>query len=163
MAVMASVCVIFHRVPSSFNPPLIDKVTIFSDGIIVDTRSSTKDSEAIFNEAMNWASESLGLTYRPDMVSRKVYVSEFVVRSEAALNNLNPALQAFSTKLSKTINHYAGITSKYELSGISFNYDSSQDRTSIPPFRIERLENPAYQENKYYTGAPLPTDEHLKF
>jgi hypothetical protein len=146
----------------NWNGILIDIVTIFGDGIVIDTRSSTKDSEAIFNEAMEWASKSVGITYSPDMVSRKIYVSELVLRSEVGFNSLNPALESFSEKLSNTIGLYAGQVSNYTLNGVTFSYDSSHLNTSVAPFRIDRLEKAAYSENKYYAVAPLPTEEHLK-
>ncbi len=146
----------------NWNGILIDRVTIFGDGIVIDTRSSTKDSEAIFDEAMQWASESVGITYSPNMVSRKIYVSELVLRLEVGFNSLNPALQSFCEKLSSTVNSYAGLTANYGLNGVTFNYDTSHLNTSIAPFRIDRLENTAYSENKYYAVAPLQTDEHLE-
>ena len=140
----------------------IDKLTILPDGIIIDTRSSTTDSETIFNEAIQWASESLGLTYKPEMVSRKVYVSELVIRSEVGFNSLNPSLQSFTEKLSKTVNFFAQSMPGYELSGVIFNCDTSEIKPSIAPFKVERLVNASYSENKYYAVAPLPTEEHLQ-
>jgi len=146
----------------NWNGILIDAVTIFSDGIIVNTRSSTKDSEAIFNEAMQWASESIGITYSPSMISRKIFVSEFILRSEVALSGLNPALQAFSKKVSDTLTTYTKLKLNYEFNGAIFHYDQWATKTSVAPFKIERLENSDYSENKYYSVAPLPTEEHLK-
>lgn len=147
----------------NWNGTLINKVTIFGNGIVIDTRSSTRDSEVIFNEAMQWASESLGLTYRPSMVTSKLYVSELIVRTKAILNNLNPALQSFSENLSKSINSHTGLNAKYGLTGLIFYFDTSTTKATPPPFRIEPLSEVAYSENKYYSMAPIPTEEHLEF
>lgn len=140
----------------------IDKITIFPDGIVIETRSSTADSEAIFDEAIVWASESLGLTYKPEMVTRRVYISELIFRTDVALNNLNPILQQFSEKISNAVKRETGFAYNFEPSGILFHYDASETKTSVTPFRIERLDNTAYSANKYYSIAPLHTEEHLK-
>jgi len=147
----------------NWNGTLISKVTIFSNGIVIDTRSSTRDSEAIFNEAMQWVSESIGLTYRPSMVTSKLYVSELIVRTKAILNNLNPALQSFSENLSKSINAHTRLNAKYGLSGLIFHFDTSTIKVAPPPFTIEPLGEVVYSENKYYSTAPMPTEEHLEF
>lgn len=147
----------------NWNGTLISKVTIFGNGIVIDTRSSTKDSEAIFNEAMQWTSESVGLTYHPSMVTSKIYVSELVVRTKVVLNNLNPALQSFGEQLSKSINSHTGLNVTNELGGLVFYFDTSAIKAAPPPFRIERLGEVAYSENKYYSMAPIHTEEHLEF
>ena len=146
----------------NWNGKSIDRITIFSDGIVIDMRSSTRDAEALFNEAMEWASNSVGITYSPNMVSRKVYVSELILRSEIGFNSLNPALEAFTKRLSDTITSYVGAKPNYGLNTVAFNYDTSHLNTSIAPFRIERLERTSYSENKYYAVAPLQTEEHLE-
>ena len=146
----------------AWNNIAIDSVTIFSDGIVIDTRSSTTDSEAIFNEALEWASTSYGLTYKPEMVSRKRCVSEVVIRSVAALSGLNRGLEIFSDQLSAALNNFANIDTKFELNSVGFHYDASELKIATAPFKIERLENVAYSDNKYYSVAPLPTEEHLR-
>ena len=145
----------------AWNNIAIDKVTIFSDGIVVDTRSSTSDSEAIFEEAMQWAAESFGLTYKPEMVSHRRYVSELIVRTNASLNSLHSKLVTFSAQLSKSLSKFVALDVTLELSSVAFHYDGSAAKTTVAPFRLERLENSAYTENKYYALAPLPTEEHL--
>jgi hypothetical protein len=147
----------------AWNGISIAKVSIFGGFIGVETRSSTKDSEAIFNEALEWASESFGLTYKPAMVSKRAYLSEIIFRSEKNLNSLNPAFQSFGAKLSKALKTHTGVTTDYELGGIVFGYDTSMVKNSYSPFRIERLEGSEFYENKYYSGSPLPTEEHVEF
>lgn len=145
----------------AWNNIAIDKITIFSDGIVLDTRSSTKDSEAIFNEALEWASASYGLTYVPEMVSRRRYISEIIFRSSVGLNHLNPDIEGFNSKVSTTLNKFTDLDVKFELSSIGFHYDTSEVKFAVAPLKIERLENSGYSENKYYSVAPLPTEEHL--
>src|SRR4051812_10079077 len=55
---------------------VINQFVLYTNGILVDTMSSTDIAEAMLIDAMTWAAESFGLRYRPDMLNRKVYVSE---------------------------------------------------------------------------------------
>jgi hypothetical protein len=140
----------------------IDKVSIFFNGIVVHTRSSTADAEKIFYEALQWAADSFGLSYTPEMVSKKLYLSEILFHSDAKLSNLNPALETFSAKISSAFERYTGMAAKHEADKISFHLDVSEMNLPISAFRVERAESTPFSENKYYSVAPLPTDEHLQ-
>jgi hypothetical protein len=152
--------IVFER--GAWEDVAIEKLTIYSDGIIVDTRSSTTDSEKIFEESLEWASEAFGLTYQPEMVTKRIYISEVVVRAEKPLNALNPGLEAFSREISKSFKTFTGIDVNHELSNVGFHYDASEMKTPIAPFKFERLEDAPHSLNKYFSVAPLPTEEHLR-
>jgi hypothetical protein len=139
----------------------IDRARILDEAIVIETRSSTNDSESIFEETLQWAADSFGLTYKPEMITRKLYVSEVYFRSEKSLCSLNPALQGFGEKLTNSMKEHTNTSFNYEMSGLSFYYDSSTIKIAPAPFKIERLETAGYSENKYYSLAPLPTEVHL--
>lgn len=140
----------------------IDKVAIHSEFIIVETRSSTKDSEAIFNEALQWAADTIGITYAPDMVSQRGYVSELNVRCNSNLSKLNDKLTQFGESVSSALLEHTGKKAKYETTGITLHYDTAQIKNFVAPFKIERLLDSSFSANKYYSVAPLPTEEHLR-
>src|SRR5258708_13651313 len=146
----------------AWNNTAIDKATIFNDGIVVSTRSSTADSEAIFYEALDWPAISYQLTYSPEMVSKKRYVSEVLFQSEVPLNNLNPSLNSFNDQISASLKTFAALDVKCETHGVAFHYDASDTKIAVTTFRIDRLESSSYASNKYYSIAPLPTEEHLR-
>lgn len=140
----------------------IDKVSIFSEAIVIDTRSSTADSEAIFHEALTWASETYGITYSREMVSRRFYVSEVTVRTEKNLSGLNPKLELLGNHIAKAVRKQNGLDVQFEPTSIGIQYDISDTKMATAPFRFERLEGTRFSENKYYSVAPLTTDEHLE-
>jgi len=91
-------------------------VVLYNNGIQVDARSSTDDSELILEDALKWAADTFGLIYKPAMLTRKAYLSELDVACETPLDALNPKLNAFVDKLSKTVTL---LISKQLLSGLT--------------------------------------------
>jgi hypothetical protein len=130
---------------------------------LVDTISSTDNAEAMLEDAMIWAAESFNLKYRSDMLNRKSYVSELLFRSEVTLEALNPALKELSERLSKYISDKEDCALSFEPVGISFWFDTLKLKMPGVALRIERLADTPFSEMKYYSIAPLPTGEHIKF
>jgi len=139
----------------------IDKLIIFSNGLQLDTSSSTKDSEAILEEALNWASKTLGLRFRRDMIQRKGYVSQFSFFSDAPLLQLNPIFKTVSAKVARGASESLRVPAVYEPTGIVFSLDPAEQRIPMHPFTIERKQGVAFADKKYFSAAPLPTDTHL--
>jgi hypothetical protein len=139
----------------------INKFTLYQDGILVETCSSTADSERILCEALSWAASEFGVTYRPEMIKRKAYVSDLTFYSETPLLTvLNPALSALADRIGRAINEIRHDDFKYEPSGITAHYDQSLKQVPIAPFTIQRRVQTPFSENKYFSEAPLPTDIH---
>src|SRR5436853_7534082 len=53
--------------------------TRFDDGMVAETRSSTRDSEAFLEELAEWIVKDFGLVFRPEMIRMKGYVSDLTV------------------------------------------------------------------------------------
>src|SRR5271166_1810709 len=128
---------------------------IYSDGFVVDSRSSTKVSDDFMDEVLTRVAGDFDLAYNPKIVRKKLYASELNVRCKRGLQTLNPKLKDFANKLSKLMH------SQVELSSVAF---WSEQRASTPfsPFRFERKLNADFSENRYYSAAPLQTEDHLK-
>lgn len=136
-------------------------LTIFNDGFVVDTRSSTRDSDAFLDDFLNYLSNEFGLSPYQDVLRSKIYVSELWVKTEKYLNALNPKLANFSKRLTSLIEGHSYHPIAYETSGIIFWTDPIV--TNPPtPFRLERMIDRPFAENRYYSVAPLQTDIHLE-
>lgn len=140
----------------------IEKVIIYNNGIVLDTRSSTQDSESILEDALTWASKSLGLTYVPGMIKRRAYVSQLTFYFDYHLDGLREELYLISERISELVNSYTGQSLKYRTSAISFQYDPLTVKLTPAPFTIERRQDVPFSENKYFSVAPLPTDLHTE-
>jgi hypothetical protein len=142
-----------------WNDLSIDRLGLYTTGILVDTSASTSASEAILLDALSWAAESFGLTYKPEMMNNKVYVSELIVKCETSLN---PALESLANKLSKSVSKMVNQTVSYEPATIALNFDLLLSKPPLAPFRLEKLADVPFSENKYHAIAPVPTEEHIQ-
>jgi hypothetical protein len=136
-------------------------LTIFNDGFLADTRSSTEDSDAFLNEFFSWISGEFGLVQYKEILRSRVYVSELWVKTDKSMNTLNPKLENFAKRLTSLIvghNHHPIL---FETYGISF---WTNPIITNPPatFKFERAEGAPFNENRYYLAAPLQTNLHLE-
>lgn len=140
----------------------VDRLTIYRNGVLVDTRSSTTDSERILEEALLWVASEFGIVYRPGMIKRKGYVSNLTFYSEVPLlAGLNIALSRLSGRVGRAISQTIGDDVQYEPTGISIHDDQLSRRVPLAAFTIHRRIETPFSQNKYFSEAPLPTDLHL--
>jgi hypothetical protein len=134
-------------------------LTIHRDGLVAETRSSTKDTDAFIEEVLRLAVQDFGLVYHPEMIRQKHYVSELNVSSQYRLNRLNPRLQAFADRITSMLGNVPGTL--FEPASISFWADPSAP-FHYSHFVFERKVNTPFSEHRYYSRAPLHTIDHLK-
>jgi hypothetical protein len=138
---------------------VVDSLTIFKDGIVVDTRSSTEDSEKVILELLTFAGEAFGATARP---TRKLFVSQIIFTSDLKLSALNPILQPLTNKLSERVSEVLGQRVEFEPTGIVLSPDPSLSKINPAGFTIERRANIPFSENTYFSSAPLRTSDHIE-
>jgi hypothetical protein len=136
-------------------------LTIFNDGLVVDTRSSTNDSDAFLNDFLNHLSKEFNLTPYLEVIRSKIYVSEVWVQTDKLLNSLNPKLDSFAKRITSLIGGHSRYPIAHETSGIIFSADPVVTNPQTP-FRFERVIDRPFEENRYYSIAPLQTDVHLE-
>lgn len=140
----------------------IDSVTMFTKGVVIDTRSSTEDGERFILDAAEWAGQFFGTERDPQRISRKFFLSELSFYSEKPLDLLNTKLRDFAARLGEAVSRYAHEPHTFEPTGIIFSSDPPT-RLGTLHLRIDRLAGSPFWENKYFSSAPLPTNEHLAF
>jgi hypothetical protein len=137
----------------------IEKVTLFHNGIVVDTRSSTENSENVLLDILDQAQKTLGSKV---IVTRKHFVSQFVFKSAMRFEKLNPVL----TKIGKVVGEELsrGLRQPYivEPSAVKVTADITQVRVSPALFTIERREDTPFSEDTYFASAPLRTLVHME-
>ena len=139
----------------------IDRVALFNWGVVVDTSASTDASEEILQDIQKWGAETYGLSNRPNLITRRAYVSEIVFSSEMFLSSINPYLQALGGTITKLVTGYGNESLSYEVVGFGLAFDSTQTKQLFTPFRVERLVDASFADKKYYSGAPLRTSDHI--
>jgi hypothetical protein len=132
----------------------IVKATMYGDGIVAESVLSTDFTEAFLADALSFLSGEFGLTYRPEMIHKKIYLSELVVHTEKSLNPLFSKLSGLGESLSRLTGQI------FEPTGFSFGIDTQATPARPVPFRLEREVNKGFDQGRYYSAAPLRTSEH---
>jgi len=129
--------------------------TVYTDGLAVDTYSSTDDSEELLKEFLTDLPD-LGFAYNPDMIRRKSYVSYVNVKSSRSLHALNPKLAEFAKRLSAEIGGTV-----FDLSAIEFWPDQTLVVKPVN-FSFQRKLGDPHDSDRYWSQAALPTAKHLE-
>lgn len=135
-------------------------LTIFLDGIVAETRSSTSDTDAFVADALELATKEFSLTRRSDLIRQKLYVSELWMYCDRHLRELNPGLSQIAARIVDLI----GSENKphYEPASMEFWSDPEGPQPARPPFIFQRKNQAFFKENRYWSRAPLQTHDHLE-
>jgi hypothetical protein len=132
----------------------IAKATIFGDGIVVDSALSTDFSEAFLTDVLDFLSGEFSLTYRPEMIHGKIYLSELIVQIDRDLHRLFAPLAAVKDKLDLVTGRH------FQPAGFGFSVDPKASTSQPAPFRFEREISKPFEQRRYYSAAPLRTSQH---
>ena len=145
-----------------YNGIAIQKLTIFNNGLVIETRSSTQDSEKILQENLIWATKEFGLAFSPEAIKRKMYVSQLTFTSTSPiLAGLSTSLAKLAKILSATVVGANNEKFNFETTGISIGHDVLTTKYPVASLTIQRRLETPFSENKYFSEAPLQTDIHL--
>lgn len=139
---------------------VIEKLTIYTNGILVDTRTDTAASKRIIDEALQWARSKFGLHYDAGMIQRFGYVSQLTFYSEAKLDTLHPALRKLAERISSAVSEIQNERFHYQTTSIAIQHDPSLRKYQIAGFTIQPRAETRFSEGKYFSEAPLATDLH---
>jgi hypothetical protein len=148
-----------HYLAGRFEEIAIDQITLYHNGLVIDTRSSTDNSERILQDILALARERSGVSIAP---TKKYPLSQIIFRSDLKLALLNPILQPIADRLSSRTSSYLNHPVLFEPTAVLLGPDVSQIKNAPSVFSIERRTDAAFKENTYFSSAPLPTSEHLK-
>ena len=141
---------------------VIEQLIIYAYGIVLDTRVSTQESKRLLEDAFEWASKELGLTYKPTMIKRWHYASHVTFRSDVKMTGANSAVENLAASVEKSVGDIFGENLKYDLTMCVVDYDPLTRKHPLGRFSIQRRDNTPFSENKYFSDAPLPTDVHIR-
>lgn len=146
-----------------FEGILIEKFTLFPDGVVCETKVDTKIADKFIDDALAWAREAGGFPI-PEAVSRG-YVSRIIVHMDVALDKAVAGLVEFGKEAAKTVRSYGrhGVREDYGVAGLHFSMEATvQNAAAPPPFLFERAVNQPYSDGRYFSSAPLSTADHLQ-
>lgn len=143
------------------NIAVIKELAVYSDGLIVDS-FDTAVADFVLDDLLSWATATFNLQERKSPVHR-TYTSAVVIDFEKLIEPALGNLAKVCGLLSESLHRSYGWNYEYNLNRLSF----SVDPLAIPHLRatqffIERRLQVPYSENRYYSLAPLQTEEHLR-
>jgi hypothetical protein len=132
-------------------------LTVYPDGAIADTRSSTKDSDEFLDQTLSFLSATFGYSEYHTILRKKLYTSELHIRMEQPLEHIHSGTSQFMNRIASSIslNHVP-----FRM-GINFSSDPAIGGTQLL-FRLEPAINFPFSENRYYSHAPLQTENHIQ-
>jgi hypothetical protein len=141
---------------------VIEKLTVYTDGIVLDGRTSTQESKRLIEEAIEWASKELGLYYERGMVRRWGYLSQVTFEANSLLlSALSPAVAKLAARVASAFQKTNGDKLDWEPTVLSIQIDALLRRVPPAGFTIQRRAGIPFPENKFFSEAPLETDLHL--
>jgi len=140
----------------------IDKLTIFRNALVLDTRVPTRDTENILEECLTWASKEHGIHYAPGMIKRRQYVSDVTFYSDVNLLSAHAAFVGLQKSLSQHESSLFGQMLDYQFTRFDLDFDKQKTPLISAPFSIQRRGQIPFSENKYFSEAALPTDTHIR-
>jgi hypothetical protein len=141
---------------------VINKVMLLSSGMYLDTQINTAASEQLWYELMGWAAETFGVTFREEMVKRCAYVSNFTFYSDAPMLSVNPILDEVRRIATSEVERNFGRRLEYQPAAVSITYDRTSTKVGTAAFTVQRREGVPFDENKYFSTAPLKTEIHME-
>lgn len=139
----------------------VNEFVIYNDGMSVSS-SVTQIAEIFLSKFMDWATENYGVrsfSHSPT----KIYRSQVTVGFAEPLSNILKGFDKFSKAVSAELNACLGIDSPVDLVRFAVGVEETgAGRIGYTPFTLERRIHVGFEEEWYFSEAPLPSDVHLK-
>jgi hypothetical protein len=145
---------------------VIDKFTIFNDGLIVDAALSTDDADLFLRDISTWVGVRMPLV---KFSGPSLYVSQLEVKANFSEESVMPPIfRNVGTKIATLLDGYGVKVTEYQTSSVAMNYDMSRMPTAqagqAQPglLQIERRAGFPYDAGIWFTQAPLKTTDHIQ-
>ena len=135
-------------------------VTAFPDGVVVNS-STTDHAEAFLDDAIKWLRNEMGFR-KFSSEPRRIFVSQLVIEFDGALALLMPAYENISNSISRQLAAIFQKPAPMGLARIDFEMDRTiASSTQYPLFTIQRRPGVPFERERYYSGAPMRTQQHI--
>jgi hypothetical protein len=153
------------ELPRSDQPNIaIDQLLVSYVGVTtsvsVSTRTSTDDSDFVLENLIKWVQTTYRLNAQERF--RPAYVSSLEFDFEAMPMSLKFAeLSGIGRQVTSYIKNYGLVCPAYEPEGFSLHFELSPTLVPSPvAFTVARRIGYPYAENKFFSQAPLRTQDH---
>lgn len=136
--------------------PLLVGLSIYTDGFVADTMSSTDEATEFLDDLAKWLSD----TYKLVVPKQRTvgYLSQIDFQSEVPLVGLNPRLKSFV----EAVREHISTKGQLDVTAIQFWTEDYGKPATPAPFRIERKISALFSANHYFSQAPMSTRDHTE-
>ena len=139
--------------------PVSINLSIHTDGMIAETWASTEKGDQFLDEILSSAASKYGLPFSPQMIRKKLYVSEVRVRLDGDFSKLGQNFMQFCNSLNRVFGRHN--LPPFEMTGIVFSPDTSEISYKPPGFMVERKTGVPFGDNCFWSKSPFTTKDHL--
>ena len=133
-------------------------VTLYSNGLVAETCTTTADTDLWLGSALEHLAKERIIVYRPEMVKRKQYATELVVRPRQPLKPLETFSALYRLLVELIYPQYADNV-HFETAGFVFDVDHTFPHRQVS-FTFQRRAGVAWEENLYYSHGPFSNEQH---
>lgn len=130
------------------------------NNLISATTTDTSDSEAVVNDLYAWLKEKFGFR-EPTTKPLRAFQSDLIVEFENGTDKALAAMAPLIDFLQKEHESINGLGKQIQFNRIDFGSDPLVQGPNAV-FLIERRAGSAYETNRYFCKAYLPTNAHIR-
>jgi hypothetical protein len=133
---------------------------IYSDGIVVNG-INTDDCEFLIRDLIDFARAQLG--FRSPLTEPSFhYLSQIIVEFDKPMDRLISHFSVISNAIAREVDAAANQPIAFTRIDLSWDKKTFPAIAVVPKFIIERRANIAYEKERYFCGAPMKTEAHLR-
>jgi len=140
----------------------VNALQIYPAGLAVITRTNTSDCDLVLDEVMEWATDTLKLTFEP-IRPGNAHNSQLELRFNQPLATMLSAFNEIGAAITEGIDaDFWRFKPAYELTTLTFFFDKTKAPSIAPTtFRLDRRDGSTFEDNLFWSEAPLSTDKHI--
>lgn len=140
---------------------VVDKFTVYTDGVVADTRSYTEDADAFIDDVIKWSISTLGISIPSSQIVGRYYISNLEVVLESNLGEYISASTVLADQLAGCMAKYGLKFGSFEVTGINMNFDRTSTQSLLSAYTLQRREGIPFESKLYFSSAPLKTRDHI--
>lgn len=135
--------------------------SIYNDGIVAQTLSDTSHTTAFLEDLRQFASDS-GFSIPAPSSLHNGFVSILDMETDVNMISLNPKLEPLIRFIESKFSSLDGRTRAFEVSQIGIWSEDISKNLAPVAFKFERRIEQPFETNRYWSQAPLQTNDHIE-
>lgn len=146
-----------------FKGNAIETLEVYTDGIIVTSRSDTDFIDEFVLDLVTWLENDHGFSMIETHTVSKMYDSTLLVETDRDVFQPFETYAEILRMIEKALQDSSGLEIAYQNYGLTLSADPTRNSALKPGhFRFERKEGIDFSRHQFYAAAPLKTKQHLQ-